>query len=235
MRAAVITLLFLVLPATAFAETVVFKSGRTVEATIISKTEQGITLDINGSLVSYGLDEVETINGKKVDTYKFSKQAQEAVSAVQETVSLSVGLAYLEQKQFDEAISEFTKVIEMKRALPEAYYNRGLAYAKKNDADHAIADYSKAIELNPRDADTYFNRGLAYYKKDNLEEAIADYTKVIELNPRDGDVYYNRALAYSKKKEYDAAWKDVETAQGLGFQVNADFLQWLKEALGRDR
>jgi tetratricopeptide (TPR) repeat protein len=233
MKTTVIALLFFALPSAVFAETVVFKSGRKADATIISKTEQGITLDINGSLASYGIDEVDTIDGKKADTYKFSKQARETVAKVQETVSVATGLAYLEAKQFDEAINEFTKVIEKNPSSPEAYYNRGLAYAKKGDTEHAIADYSKAIDLNPRDADTYFNRALAYYKKGAIQEAIDDYTKVIQLDPRQADVYYNRALAYGKKQDYEAAWKDVETAQGLGYQVNADFLQWLKEASGK--
>jgi len=236
MKTAFITFLSFLFPVAIFAETVVFKSGRTVEATIISKRGREVTLDISGSLASYGLDEIDTIDGKKTDTYGFSQQTQEvkkSISALQEAASLSVGLTYLEQKQFDEAISEFTRVIEMSPDSADAYYNRGLAYAKKNDAEHAIADYSKAIELNPRDSDTYFNRGLAYYKENKMEESIADYTKVIELNPNEGDVYYNRALAYSKNKEYDAAWKDVEAAQGLGFTVNADFIQWLKKASGR--
>ena len=71
----------------------------------------------------------------------------------------------LTKSQYDKAISDYTKAIEINPRFAEAYYNRGLAYGKKGQYDKAISDYTKAIEINPRFAEAYNNRGDAYGRK----------------------------------------------------------------------
>ncbi len=56
-----------------------------------------------------------------------------------------------------------------------------------------------------------------------------------EPEARDAKAYYNRAGAYYYKKDYDKAWEDVHKAQGLGYQINPEFLKALCEASGRDK
>ncbi|MFC2060313.1 tetratricopeptide repeat protein [Chloroflexota bacterium] len=57
-----------------------------------------------------------------------------------------------EQGQYDEAISEFGKAIELDPNRTKAYYNRGLTYALLGKKAEAIADFEKFITLtnNPR-------------------------------------------------------------------------------------
>jgi len=57
--------------------------------------------------------------------------------------------------QYDQAIADYNKDIEINPIDAVAYYNRGIAYGLNGQYDQAIADYTKAIELNPRDADAY--------------------------------------------------------------------------------
>ena len=71
------------------------------------------------------------------------------------------GRAYNHKGEYDRAIDDFSKVIEIDPDDAEAYYNRGLAYAHKGEYDRAIADFNKAIELNPNDVAAYHNRALA--------------------------------------------------------------------------
>lgn len=49
-----------------FAETVVFKSGKTIEAKIIEKTNKSIKVDIEGIPLTYYLEDIESIDGKKI-------------------------------------------------------------------------------------------------------------------------------------------------------------------------
>lgn len=153
------------------------------------------------------------------------------------------GLSYVEKGQYDHAILDFNKAIEINPSIPELYYNRGLAYAKyKGQYDKAILDFNKAIELmvelnptHPRLADAYNNRGLAYKEKRQYDTAISDYNKAIEINPRHDAAYSNRAVSYYFKQEYDKAWNDVHKAQELGQQIHPGFLNALRKASGRDR
>jgi tetratricopeptide (TPR) repeat protein len=93
------------------------------------------------------------------------------------------GNAYDNKGQYDQAIADFTKAIEINPRYAKAYTNRGSVYNSKGQADRAIADYGKAIEINPRYANAYNNRGIAYEKKKLRDKAIADYRAALEVNP----------------------------------------------------
>ena len=55
----------------------------------------------------------------------------------------------LNKKQYDQAISDYTRALEINPRLAEVYHNRGFAYQQNGQNDQAIADYSKALEINP--------------------------------------------------------------------------------------
>jgi tetratricopeptide (TPR) repeat protein len=90
------------------------------------------------------------------------------------------GIAFLNDGQYDRAITCFNKVIE-KNPNDVAYSFRGEAYCEKGQYDKAISDYCKAIELNPEYAIAYNNRGLAYYRKGDYEKAWNDVYKAQNL------------------------------------------------------
>jgi len=94
------------------------------------------------------------------------------------------GIAFAEKEQYDLAIKEFTKAIEIHPFDAEAFNNRGIIYSKKGRYDLALADFSRAINLNRPDSPIYYyNRGLAYVKADKFSLALEDFSKSIEINP----------------------------------------------------
>ena len=95
---------------------------------------------------------------------------------------LEQGGTYADKEQWDEAIIEYSKAIELDPEFAPSYYCRGLAYHGKGDLDRAIADFDKAINLNPEFALAYFCRGFAYVIKGEVTKAVSDYEKVIELS-----------------------------------------------------
>ncbi len=121
------------------------------------------------------------------------------------------GEEYFKNGNYDQAISEYTKVIEL-NPTDAAYNNRGNAYSNKGNLPQAISDYTKAIEINSNDAYAYCGRGLVYVKQGNFTQAISDYNKVIEINPNFAYIYSNRGVAYQGSKEYDKAILDLTKA-----------------------
>ena len=83
--------------------------------------------------------------------------------------------------QFDIAIVDLTRAIDLNPYMAEAYSNRGWAYFNVNYFESAIIDLNKAIELEPSLAIAYCNRGLVYYNKAKYDLAKADFNKTIEL------------------------------------------------------
>ncbi len=95
--------------------------------------------------------------------------------------------SYLQQREYDKAITELSKVIEVDPKNIEAYVKRGYAYNKKGDYDKALEDFNLAIEMDSKQANAYVNRGVSYYQKGDYGKAIADSEKYLELEP-DGEV-----------------------------------------------
>ena len=59
------------------------------------------------------------------------------------------GLAYANIGEYQLAIRDYDKVIELDPEHAEAYCFRGLAYDNLGDYRQAIGDYDKAIESDP--------------------------------------------------------------------------------------
>ena len=133
------------------------------------------------------------------------------------------GVAYGEKGEFDLAIEDFTKVIDLNPDSAEAYYNRGFAYNSKGAIDRAIVDYNTAIQLNPNYALAYYNRGNAYYEKQEFAQSITDYNKTIELKPQLAEAYYNRGEAWLHLREWEKAKSDLTAARSMGINIITAF------------
>ena len=121
-------------------------------------------------------------------------------------------LAFIKSKQYDNAITVCTKVIETNPSSYQAFYARGLAYKQMRRYGVAIADYTNAIKIDPLFADAYEARGNAYDDKGAHSLALADYSKAIELNPSSYRVFHNRGIAYWRDKQYYMASADYTKA-----------------------
>ncbi len=69
-----------------------------------------------------------------------------------------------------------------------------------------------------------------------ISEAIQKnpFTKTIQTNPRLAAAYYDRANAFYNKGEFDKAWKDIDRARNMGYQVPKKFLKSLRKVTGRE-
>ena len=60
-----------------------------------------------------------------------------------------LGVRYLSEGKYEEAILAFTAAIEIDPKRAEAFLGRGEAYEKQGDLERAAADYQAAVELEP--------------------------------------------------------------------------------------
>lgn len=96
------------------------------------------------------------------------------------------GIIYLDLlKDYNNAITDFTRSIELNSNNYEFHYNLANVYLDTKQFELAILHYSRAIELNPHDPDLFSNRGNCYLQLKQFENSIFDYKKAIEMNPND--------------------------------------------------
>ena len=80
-------------------------------------------------------------------------------------------------KQYQKAIADYTKAIEINPNFAGTYKNRGLSKIRLEDLTGAIADFRRAIELVPQYAPAYTNLGLALNKQGKLKRLLKTLAK----------------------------------------------------------
>lgn len=155
------------------------------------------------------------------------------------------GLAYYSLGDYNKALADFQKAIELLPTSAATFSNSGLAHHALNDYAEALSDYSKAIKLESRFARAYYNRGITYAAIGDYEKAIADFDNAILYTPEgtsslwkensaEGDplgitssiasiipyanlplVYLNRGSVYALMENYERAITDFDKAIDL--------------------
>lgn len=88
---------------------------------------------------------------------------------------LNNGLKKERNKDYQGAIEDYTRAINIDPKSGLAFYNRGVVKYEIKDYYGAIADYTNAIAISPHGV-AYFNRGLANIKIGQKESACLDFS-----------------------------------------------------------
>jgi len=93
------------------------------------------------------------------------------------------GYTATENNNFDEALDDFTKAINLDSTYSEAYNYRGLLRCHFTDYYKALMDFDNAIKFNPKEASAYNNRAAVFEELNMIKVAIRDYKKAVQLAP----------------------------------------------------
>ncbi len=80
----------------------------------------------------------------------------------------------MELNQFDAAMADLNKAIELKADDPRTLERRGYLYYKQKNYEAALADYNKALEKNPTSTLALNRRADTYVALNRYQEAKAD-------------------------------------------------------------
>jgi tetratricopeptide (TPR) repeat protein len=136
------------------------------------------------------------------------------------------GVSSLHKRSLQEAISDFTKAIELNPRDASSYVNRSFAHGASGNDRKALEDASRAVELDPASSMAYVNRGVAHFKLyRDYHRYISDTTKAIELDPNNFMAYKNRARAYLDLRDSSRAINDIKAAARLNDEESRDYLR----------
>lgn len=136
-------------------------------------------------------------------------------AAVQAKRSYERGQSRMKLGEFEAAIIEFSKAIELDAKNPHAYAARGNARINIGAINEAIADFTQAIALDPSRRVPYINRAIARVDVGDLDGAIADYTTANSLDPKNALIFRNRGCVKLQKGDLDGARTDFQQAIAL--------------------
>ncbi len=153
--------------------------------------------------------------------------------------AFNAGKEALNQKQYDVAVTQFSKATEMAADQPVVWANLGdaeVALAKtKTGQEHddalnkGMEAYQKTLTLKPDDAGVHNNYALALAQSKKFDEAQVELGKAAQLDPPNaGKYYYNLGAllvnngqtdpageAFKKAIEADPTYADAQYQYGI--------------------
>ena len=151
---------------------------------------------------------------------------------------LNRGLAYERLQEFDDALADYSRAIEIVPQFARAFHYRGHVHAALGQYERAVENYDGAL----KHADSmvieaqgqtialdkpavYYDRGNALYNLKKFEEAVANYTSAIALTPGFAAAHNNRGVVHSELGDMKAACVDRSKACELRFELAC---KWIK-------
>ena len=153
------------------------------------------------------------------------------------------GLALAGNKQYNEAITQYQKALEMKADDPKPLQYISEAYKEMGDEDKALEYNQQYMDKNPNAAPTDFMKLAEIYvnkakkdpakKAENIDKAISVYAKLAEKYPtlkpfaklQEGNTAFQNELDDKAIPAYEEVIKELEAKQ-----CDADEVSYLKQA-----
>ena len=126
------------------------------------------------------------------------------------------GDAYSDRNDFEAAIRDYDRALELNPVYVDALNNRGLIRGLRQQYTEALKDFDEAIRIRPDFAKAYNNRGNAKRFLGDGEGALMDFNKAIEIKPNYLDARVNRGIIFFLIGNKQAACNDWQYVKDAG-------------------
>jgi len=120
------------------------------------------------------------------------------------------GLTHVNMRNYEQAIYDFTKAIELDRYYAEAYNNRSAALLMMENYAKAVLDCNWTLELAPHFVAAYINLGIAHTGLRDYAHALNDYYNALQIDPDNIYALYNRGNTKIWMGDYHNAIDDFD-------------------------
>ena len=109
---------------------------------------------------------------------------------------------------FNNALQDFQKCINLKPDYVDAYDFSGDCYFRLGNQKEALEYYDKALSLKSDNLKTLISRGTLYMQLKKPDKALGDFNIVTEMDKDNYQSWLKRGRVYLDIKNYDSAIKD---------------------------
>jgi tetratricopeptide (TPR) repeat protein len=124
-------------------------------------------------------------------------------------VFVSLGLSYTSSGDFNKAIVELNKALELDPNYGEAHNGLGYVYLATGDFLKAVEHLKRYVSLNPGEANPLDSLAEAYFEMGQLDEALANYKEAQKINPAIWSSF-SVGYIYALKAEYTEAIRWID-------------------------
>jgi tetratricopeptide (TPR) repeat protein len=131
------------------------------------------------------------------------------------------GACYASLAQFDVAVNNYMKAIEINSDYADAHNNLGNTLKDQGKLNAAIKSYERALSINPDYAEAYNNLGVVLKMSDKLSFAVESYERALSINPNYAEAYNNLGIALKNLGELSNAVTSYEKA----LEINPNYAE----------
>lgn len=153
----------------------------------IADLNAAIKLDPKYTLAYFNLGIIYTkLLELKENVPTFDKEANTSLADIDKqtpkvTTLPSLSDVRVEKSEFEQAVVNYNKAIELNPEFVYSYYNRAEIRSIQKDYRAAVLDYNEVIRRDPEFAEAYYNRGLARLYMGEKQKGLDDLRKAGEL------------------------------------------------------
>lgn len=128
---------------------------------------------------------------------------------------VNLGWIYFQQGQYNQALAQYKRAMDIDPNYYPAYYNLGLAYMQVEKYDLAAETFKKAVSLEPKSGVAFLNLGVSYNKTGKYEEALKYLQQAYKFNSGSVEVLYQIGFALEKTGRIEEAIYQYKSATGF--------------------
>ena len=149
--------------------------------------------------------------GRHQESIAEAKRAQE-LDPLSLIINSSLGTRFYLARQYDEAVRQLLKTLDLDRNFPRARFWLGLYYSQKGRHAEAVTELQKTVEISGRDSIYVASLTYAYGVSGQKADALKLIEELKERSNREYVSPYYMALAYMGLREKDQAFAWLERA-----------------------
>jgi Tfp pilus assembly protein PilF len=127
----------------------------------------------------------------------------------------NLGIGYLDQLQYPDAIHAFSEVVKLRQDYADAYTNIALTEIEWEKYGSARAAMEKALALSPNSARALYYSALLERRAGHSDAEVAKLQEVVRQFPESRDARRELGISYYQQQKYDEATQQFEALQKI--------------------
>jgi tetratricopeptide (TPR) repeat protein len=116
-----------------------------------------------------------------------------------------LGAYYFDQGDYDTAVEQLKKMVELTPELAEAHYALAAPYLNMADYKDAEIELNRALDIQPNYANAVMGLGLSRLYQEKNHEAIPFFQEAIRIGPATSLYYVDLGTAFRRSRSKDKA------------------------------
>ncbi len=180
--------------------------------------EKAVRSDYDSALTWAGLAEAQQLKGGTTGDKEWFDRAAESVRQAEKRnsdlpeVHCVAGQVLASSNQYEKAIVEYQRAIELEPNSDGAYRRLGEAFQENAQIDEAFNNFRKAVKVGPHQYRNFIALGSYYYDQAKYKEAVLYFRQAVKLAPDEPRTLYGLGVAYLNSGQFSLAEQELRSS-----------------------